>query len=1000
MNLRSHSISFLGAACVAPFVLTVAAFAQDEDIGSLVNKALVAMRAHKWEEALALSTKTVNDFGKNNPQQLYGAQFGTIYYRKGICELKLKKWDDAMASFQTCYDEFPNAGDVAGGGNLYQKMALLKWGDAALGEGDWKLAIQQYEKFLKERDKTRDKYSKGAFHVSMAICRYNLGQFPEGNDNLEIAINNKRRFPTPDAAIVAGFQALVTGAVLKGNEQVMIDFIDKNRGELVIPPYEMQQYSRVFMKLAGDAVGADMNRAALSLYQFVPSTEVALDDTRVRLKAIGDLRSVKDGSNVMVKGTLEKNLEMLEAEMRGKKMPAMVKLAAAAFIHEKAGNVRGAYSSYLQLETYYPNSEKREDNLFNLVRTASIMVPGLETQKYAERFVKDFPKSAQIPVVRRLMLSSLFYDGEYELCIEVAESMIETLDKGTPEHDICLHVLSGSYFYTGEYDKAKPLLDQHVEEYPESLFVIPARYFQASNISRLQFWSKAAGLLDNFLKDYPDAAQNIFLPFALYDRASCHFAEEQAEGALECLARIIKEFPECNVVDQAYNLRGNVEESIDNDELAEKAYLRALEIAETRGNAVVAGESLYSLVALLGEAKKGKEEDSRLKEAVPYADRFWKNYADGSPYKPQVAVAQVPAFYAVDRGEEALNQLRDVISEMAKNPEAFGLEALINSYTEAYLEQYTPEELKEHYYNFPGIRSTDRAARALLRVAVIGVFEDVIKKSKDAARVRSGKAMIKVLFQQLKTDFALKNLTNFILVKVGDYLRLNTSTPREALPYYEEVLGRSDQSYRFPALLGQADVYGGPKAGEADIDKAIEAFTRVYDDSQEKSEREFSLFRIVELQMAKGDYVAAAEKANVYLDRKTSGFSKFSAKVGLLLANSFEGRKMVNDAIAMYVKIWSAHMGNIKISAPAMLSWMKLSWDRNQSSKDPAVPGDRQGAYEGGAKYIKLTGRFKDKMSDEDLELWNEVNKRMQTYEANPNIKSMAEIEREKAEAR
>src|SRR5690606_7047376 len=106
---------------------------------------------------------------------------------------------------------------------------------------------------------------------------------------------------------------------------------------------------------------------------------------------------------------------------------------------------------------------------------------------------------------------------EYDTCIEVAAPLIDKLPPNTPEHDICLHVLGGSYFYTGQYDKAQPLLDKHVEMYPKSLFVIPAAYFQGSNQSRLQFWDKAAGLLDNFLTTYPDASKNVFLPFALYD---------------------------------------------------------------------------------------------------------------------------------------------------------------------------------------------------------------------------------------------------------------------------------------------------------------------------------------------------------------------------------------------------------------------------------------------------------------------------------------------------
>jgi hypothetical protein len=79
---------------------------------------------------------------------------------------------------------------------------------------------------------------------------------------------------------------------------------------------------------------------------------------------------------------------------------------------------------------------------------------------------------------------------------------------------------------------------------------------------------------------------------------------------------------------------------------------------------------------------------------------------------------------------------------------------------------------------------------------------------------------------------------------------------------------------------------------------------------------------------------------------------------------------------------------------------MELLWARNSKSKDPAVPDDRQGAYEGGAKFIQNTSRFKDKMTDEDRALWNEVEKIVQIYEANPEIKSLEKIKRDKEAAR
>lgn len=966
----------------------------------LVDKALLAMKNGKWPEALAFNSKAVS-LGQTPrmAMQLYGPRFGVIVYRKGVCELKLKKFSEAMESFESCYKDYPNE-KKAGGGNIFNKMALLKWGEAAMGAEQYELAITQWKKFLQERDKARDKYPPGAFHINMAICHYRIGKLPEGNEHLEIAIKNKQTFPTPDAAIVSAFQAMVTAAIAEENEQIMLDFIAKNRGALVIAPYAMQRFSKIFMMLAGDAVGADMTKTALILYQFVPSTQVAINDLRSRITDMGNLARIADGSTRLDKTRLEEELKLLESEQRGNKAVEMIKLAAIAYIHESNNNIHGAFGAYLQLEKFFPKAEKREDNLFHLVRTSSVISALSATQKYGEIFLKEFPESKHKPDVQKLMLSSLFFDGKYLTCIEIAGDIItnKKATEGTPEHDLALFVLGGSYFYTGQYDKAAPLLDQHVEKYPESLFAMSADYFQASNVSRLQYWTKAARLLDAFLTKYKDSSDQAYIPLALYDRANSHYAEEENEGAMEKIDRILNEFVDSPVTDQAFNLKGNVHQALNQNDEAEPAYLKALEIAEIRRNDGVAGEALYYLTAMLGEQKKNEDPNPRLKDAIPYADKYWKEYALGSPYRAQVAVAQVKAMQSVDRGEEALERLQEVISTMAKLTEAAGLEAAINSYTEVYLEKRTPQELKEHYYNFPGVRTTDKAARALLRIAIIGVFEEIAKDKENEAKQRPAKAMVQVLFQNLKADFDLKDLSNYILVKLGDYLRTNTSAPREALPYYDEALSRQDQSYRFAALIGRADVYGQSKL-PTDLEKAVGDFGRIFADSQEKGEREFALYRIVQILMAKGDYAEAAVRANEYLNReegKSLGFSKYSADVGLMLAQSFEKRKMIDDAISMYVKVMGAHTGLVRVSAPAVEAIMKLSFQRNKISKKPGVQSDRQGAYATGYRYIEVVSRFKDKLTPEELQMFEKIQKLTDQYVANPNVKSMEQLKKEK----
>ncbi len=1000
MNLsRLTLIPVLGMALATGILTAPPARAQlQEDAQTLNSRALTSMEAGKWEEALTMLTRCNELYGKN-ALTLFGPQFGVTLYRKGICELKLKRWDDAAKSFEECYRKYVNKGEqVDGGGNLYNKRALLQWGNAAQGAENWEEAIRMFKKFLEERDKTRDKFDPGSYYINLSICHFKLNKIPEGIEHLETSIKNKLRFGTPDAGIVAAFQAMVAAVVEKRDEKSLLTFIEKNRSEIIIEPFEMEIYSRLYLKLAGDAIGADMEASAIALYQLVPSTDVMIEDLKSRLARLGSRAGMKELTRTLVKKNLEASRDNLETQRREGDPNEVIQLGATAFIHEKHGNTRGAFAAYEQLELFFPKAKKREDNLYNLVRTSSVIGEVMSTEQYGSRFLKAYPDSKHVPAVRRMMLTSLFYEGEYETCITVAVEMLPKLSEGSKEHDICLHVLGGSYYYTGQYDKAQPLLDQHVEKYPKSQFEQAALYFQASNISRLQFWTKAAKLLDAFFEKHPDPAKNIYYSFGLFDRANCHYAENENAPALEKLNRLEEEFPNVEILDMAFNLKGNVLQSDKNREEAENYYKKALELAERRENRVVAGESLFYLVGLLGEKTVGKEPNPRVKDAVPYADKFWKEHGTDSPYKTQVAVSQVHALNAVDRGEEALNRLRDVIAEMAVNPDSRGLEEAINSYTDVYLEKHSVEELKEHYYNFPKIGGQNKAALALLRIAIIGVAEGELKKAgEDKTKKDKAEAMISVLFKELKNDFDVKVLSNYILVRTGDFLREKTSAPRQALPYYDEALSRQDLSFRFAALFGRASVLAGGSKEEKS--KAIEDLKRVLADSQDKGEKERALFGIVQANMSSADYDAAEASAKQYLSKEGGqSYTRFAPEVGFALAKSYHERGLINDALANYVRVWNTYKGLIKISAPAMKAWMELSWQRNSPGGGADNnKADRQGAYESGWTYIDQTRRFIDKMSDEEKKMWQQIEALVTEYEASSDVKSMAKLKEEAA---
>lgn len=390
MIFRGSLIPILFRVGVWSLMLTGGAFSQG--LEALVDQSLAAMNSEKWQESLDLSSEAVSRFGKDDPLKRFGSQFGALYYRKGVCEMKLGKWADAMHSFEICYRDFPN--DAEDRGNLFQKQALLKWGEAAMGAQHWQLAVGQFRKFLGERDKVQDQFPHGVFYINLAVCQYRLGNIPEGNENLEIAIYNRTLFPTPRAGIIAGFESLVTAVIAKHEEQALMDFLDRNRGELIEGACAMRRYSPVFLKLAGDAVTADMTRAALAIYQLIPSTQAALDDARARLK---------NSAVPAEKKQLEQDLADLDAELNGKNPPEMIRLAAVALIHEKHGNVRGAFAAYQQLELVFPEARNREENLFNLIRTSSIVAGPDRSRGFAETFIRDFPQSPRVTELKNLL---------------------------------------------------------------------------------------------------------------------------------------------------------------------------------------------------------------------------------------------------------------------------------------------------------------------------------------------------------------------------------------------------------------------------------------------------------------------------------------------------------------------------------------------------------------------------------------------------------------------
>lgn len=981
---------------------------QAQAIAERHKEALDFMKTGKWAEAHDVLARTTTTYD-GRALQLFGPRFGWFWYHRGFCEIKLGLFEDAMKSFDQCYTKYKNVKPKKGqasSNNLYHKKALLMWGRAAKGAEQWDTSIRMYKKFLAERNPNRDSYEKGVFYINMAINHYKLQKISEGNGYLETAIKGKVNFPTPNKGIMAAFNAMVEAVIQRKNESALLDFLSKNRAHIKLEPFEAHEFSALFMKLAQDARAAGMVRSTFELYSLVPSTVAAIDDIKARLSMVSSYaRTIRDGSMIVNKADLTKSLADLEKANALGKVNEVYAYLNTAVLHEENGNPRGAFAVYEQMERYFPNAKifrdgkvvpGRESNLYNLVRTSAIIGEIFTTESYGSLFLKDFPESEYVPEVRRMMLSSLFFNGEYRKCVEVAEPMLPTLTKPSKQHDICLFVLGGSKHYLGHFVEAQPLLNEYVSTYKKSkekdeIRAQAASYFHAANYSRLQEWSKSASLLDAFLKEYSDSQTNIYFPFALFDRANCHYAEDEPEEALANATRVESEFPDASVMEQNLALKGNILESLKRPEEAEEYYLKALALAEQKGSDLVAGECLFYLTALIGKEKAGNAENPRVGEAVPYYARFWDKYGTNSPFKAKVAVAGIPAMRKVGKIEEALERLQGVIADISKIRGTPGLEEAIGSYTEEYLVDHSPEELKDHYYTFPRIDLRDMATRALLRIAIIDVFEGVLasaEKEKDESTSRNAKARIDFLFKELRDDFQPSDLSNFILVKVGNFIRKNTSKPERARIYFEEALNRQDdKSHRFAAIFGLADV--NSKGTSAQKKEAIKLLKRVVDESDEPSQKEEAAFLTASIYADSGEYDKAISSATDYINNRK--YRQYKVQARMLLGKSHDKAGRVDDALVAYQSIWGPSMGAIRYSAPAMKRWMEILWTRGGSNK--SGKSDKQYAYEKGHEYIKLTANAAKKATPNEQDLRNEIAELVKDYEANSETTTVVEEE-------
>ncbi len=746
------------AVLVSAAIVMPASYGQSE-ISEGYNKGTGLMNEGKWKEGLAVFDQLVKDWGSDAASTI-GPAFGQIYYHQGYCMFMVKDFKGAAKAFQTCYEKFPDAKRKEGqqGNNVYHLKSLYFWGLSEQRDKQYAGALKIYDKFLQLNPKRGDDYQPAVLLIDTAFCNIELAGETEdasrkkaylrkGTELLQQAFDNFEDLRLNEAGqAYMTFLALAEKWVAGSMVRDAMSFMDKNDGQLRWEPYEMVKYkfNLRLLKLGQDASGGgegegkDKHLESLSLrfFSFIPRLEDAIADLQGRLDA--------GFRTDAAKAKMQSEIDRLKGEILGGNNSDVRAMLLSAQIHENKGNMRAAYAIYEYLAEHYKQAKIQidkkilpyhADSLYHATRSSFGMGDLITAQYHGLDFLKLYPGHKYEPSVQSMLLEYLFRASEFERCIEIAENIEPKLAKGTPQHDLCLFVRGGSYFFVARFKDAVEPLGQHVEAYPKSPFRAEVTYYNASNQVKMLEWANAAKLLDAWIAEYKE---NPLRPLALLDRAICHYAINELPETLAKIDLLEAKHKDHMVYPRALNLRGDVLTAGGKIEEAEVAYLTAKKLAEEQGDYATAAESIAQLIATEVSLEK-------YEESAKFYDEFINNHA-GHYLEPQAVANALPALITVKRGDEGLEKMEQMIIRLGSQKDA-DLEKAVNTYATNFIENYKDsggaERLIERLKQWPQTTALPAPVRAWLLITGIDILEDKKHYAQEPT------SLINVTFQEL-----------------------------------------------------------------------------------------------------------------------------------------------------------------------------------------------------------------------------------------------------------
>jgi len=259
------------------------------------------------------------------------------------------------------------------------------------------------------------------------------------------------------------------------------------------------------------------------------------------------------------------------------------------------------------------------------------------------------------------------------------------------------------------------------------------------------------------------------------------------------------------------------------------------------------------------------------------------------------------------------------------------LRQAIGSYSEASVRTRGADKTAANFDNFPGVNIQNQALLTWLKIQKVVVLQgkrNSVKKG--GPEYEAIQVEIAAVFEEMK-NYEMINLSEFALQQIGLYLS-RTDNPFLAVPYFEELLVRSEDDFKAPAdyEIGKIEM----RSTAADkLSSARERFLRVINQYVEKSLIPDSYLNLGRLAIKMEDWEGAREnfgkinKNKKWLDRLARAESNFY--YGLAL----EHLGKTDDAIKVYNAVIAVYGSYIDWSSQALERGFELAYSIDDEEK-------------------------------------------------------------------